>query len=126
VRPGFEVAKHQLNGKSALVVTVHAKKTGLSKKGLPRENRAAGVIIESTEIANYSRRSSFTPIFLSDWYQRAKAFAPKAAAALPKRTSRARKRDSEATGESSRKTDEKWAGTTVRSEPVKAGKSTVP
>jgi hypothetical protein len=49
-----------------------------------RENRDAGVVIESTEIADY-----FTPIFLSDWNQRAKPFAPKAAAGLKKRTSRA-------------------------------------
>jgi len=64
--------------------TVVVSSQNFSPAGV-RENRDAGVIIESTEIANY-----FTPIFLSDWNQRAKAFAPKAAAALPKRTSRAR------------------------------------
>src|ERR1700722_7223527 len=34
VRPGFEIAKHQLTGKSAIVVTVHTKKTGLAKNEL--------------------------------------------------------------------------------------------
>jgi PLD-like domain len=64
--------------------TVVVSSQNFSPAGV-RENRDAGVIIESTEIANY-----FTPIFLSDWNQKAKAFAPKAAAALTKRTARAR------------------------------------
>ncbi|MGD0697907.1 MAG: phospholipase D-like domain-containing protein [Terriglobia bacterium] len=50
-----------------------------------RENRDAGVIIESEEIAKY-----FGPIFISDWNQKAKPFAPKAAAQQPKRNARAK------------------------------------
>jgi phosphatidylserine/phosphatidylglycerophosphate/cardiolipin synthase-like enzyme len=45
------------------------------------ENRDAGVIIESEEIATY-----FEPIFLTDWQQRAKPFAPKSAIQLTKRS----------------------------------------
>jgi len=63
--------------------TVVVSSQNFSPAGI-RENRDAGVTIESTEIVNY-----FTPIFLSDWNQRAKPFAPKATAALKKRRSRA-------------------------------------
>jgi len=44
-----------------------------------RENRDAGVILECAEIAKY-----FEPIFLSDWNNKAKPFAPKSAAPAPK------------------------------------------
>ena len=50
-----------------------------------RDNRDAGLIIESEEIAQY-----FEPIFLSDWNQRAKPFSPKAAAQLAKSISPAK------------------------------------
>jgi len=49
-------------------------------------NRDAGVIIESQEIAKY-----FEPIFLSDWNNKAKPFAPKAAAQLAKGSAGAKK-----------------------------------
>lgn len=43
------------------------------------QNRDAGVIIESQQIAQY-----FEPIFLSDWNSKAKPFAPKSGAQEPK------------------------------------------
>jgi phosphatidylserine/phosphatidylglycerophosphate/cardiolipin synthase-like enzyme len=60
--------------------TVVVSSQNFSPAGV-RLNRDAGVIIESPDIANY-----FGPIFLSDWNQKAKPFAPKAAAQLSKRS----------------------------------------
>ena len=44
------------------------------------QNRDAGLIIDSQDLAKY-----FGPIFLSDWNQKAKPFAPKATAQQTKR-----------------------------------------
>jgi PLD-like domain len=57
--------------------TVVVSSQNFSPAGI-RENRDAGVIIESVDIANY-----FEQIFISDWSSRAKPFAPKSAAQQP-------------------------------------------
>jgi PLD-like domain len=59
--------------------TVVVSSQNFSPAGV-RLNRDAGLIIESADIAKY-----FGPIFLSDWNQKAKPFAPKASAQLSKR-----------------------------------------
>jgi phosphatidylserine/phosphatidylglycerophosphate/cardiolipin synthase-like enzyme len=51
-----------------------------------RQNRDAGVIIENEKIAQY-----FEQVFLSDLKNKAKKFAPKAAAGPSRRKARARK-----------------------------------
>lgn len=64
--------------------TVVVSSQNFSPAGI-RLNRDAGLIIQSDDIAKY-----FGPIFLSDWNQRAKPFAPAAAAQLTKRNARAK------------------------------------
>jgi phosphatidylserine/phosphatidylglycerophosphate/cardiolipin synthase-like enzyme len=63
--------------------TVVVSSQNFSPAGI-RLNRDAGLIIESEGIAKY-----FGPIFLSDWNQRGKRFAPAEAAQLAKRNTRA-------------------------------------
>jgi phosphatidylserine/phosphatidylglycerophosphate/cardiolipin synthase-like enzyme len=58
--------------------TVVVSSQNFSPAGV-QQNRDAGVIIESALIAQY-----FEPIFLSDWNNKAKPFAPKATAKKPK------------------------------------------
>jgi len=65
-------------------------------------NRDAGVIIESQEIAKY-----FEPIFLSDWNNKAKPFAPKAAAQLAKGSAGAKKASGKRPAKTSSKRKEK-------------------
>jgi len=64
--------------------TVVVSSQNFSPAGV-RLNRDAGLIIESADIARY-----FGPIFLSDWNQRAKPFAPTAAAQMAKQNTRAK------------------------------------
>ena len=60
VRPGFEIAKHQLTGKSAIVVTVHTKKTGLPKnESLP--NALGGIPVDVREATAYQRLCTHDP-----------------------------------------------------------------
>jgi PLD-like domain len=60
VRPGFEIAKHQLTGKSAIVVTVHTKKTGLPKnESLP--NAIGGIPVDVREATGYQRLCTHDP-----------------------------------------------------------------
>jgi phosphatidylserine/phosphatidylglycerophosphate/cardiolipin synthase-like enzyme len=54
VRPGYEIANHQLTGKSAIVATVHTKKTGLAKSELLPE-RIAGIPVDVREATAYQR-----------------------------------------------------------------------
>jgi hypothetical protein len=54
VRPGFEIAKHQLTGKSAIVVTVHTKQKSMPKSDrLP--NSIAGIPVDVREARPFQR-----------------------------------------------------------------------
>jgi phosphatidylserine/phosphatidylglycerophosphate/cardiolipin synthase-like enzyme len=54
VRPGFEIAKHQLTGKPAIVVTVHTKQKSLPKRDvLP--NSIAGIPVDVREARPFQR-----------------------------------------------------------------------
>jgi hypothetical protein len=65
--------------------TVVVSSQNFSPAGI-RDNRDAGVIIENADIAQY-----FEAIFLSDWKNKAKPFAPTAGDQRPKRGARAKK-----------------------------------
>jgi|HubBroStandDraft_6_1064221.scaffolds.fasta_scaffold01748_4 phosphatidylserine/phosphatidylglycerophosphate/cardiolipin synthase-like enzyme len=54
VRPGFEIAKHQLTGKSAIVATVHTKKKSLPKADL-LPNSIAGIPVDVREARPFQR-----------------------------------------------------------------------
>jgi len=56
VRPGFEIAKHQLTGKSAIVATLHTKKKQLPKSEvLP--NSIASIPVDVREATAHQRRA---------------------------------------------------------------------
>jgi phosphatidylserine/phosphatidylglycerophosphate/cardiolipin synthase-like enzyme len=54
VRPGFEIAKHQLTGKSAIVATVHTKKKSLPKADM-LPNTIAGIPVDVREATPFQR-----------------------------------------------------------------------
>ena len=54
VRPGFEIAKHQLTGKSAIVVTVHTKQKSLPKSDL-LPTSIAGIPVDVREARPFQR-----------------------------------------------------------------------
>src|SRR5438105_12744857 len=62
VRPGFEIAKHQLTGKSAIVATVDTKKKSLPKSDMlpdsmsdiPVEDRKSTRLNSSHEWSSYA------------------------------------------------------------------------
>jgi phosphatidylserine/phosphatidylglycerophosphate/cardiolipin synthase-like enzyme len=54
VRPGFEIAGHQLTGKPAIVATVHTKKKNLPKQAL-LPNSVAGIPVDVREARPFQR-----------------------------------------------------------------------
>ena len=54
VRPGFEIAKHQLTGKSAIVATVHTKKKSLPKRDLLPDS-ISGIPVDVREASPFQR-----------------------------------------------------------------------
>jgi hypothetical protein len=54
VRPGFEITKHQLTGKSAIVATVHTKLKNVPK-GDALPNSIAGVPVDVREASPFQR-----------------------------------------------------------------------
>jgi phospholipase D-like protein len=54
VRPGFEIAKHQLTGKSAIVAIVHTKKKNLPKSDM-LPNSIAGIPVDVREASPFQR-----------------------------------------------------------------------
>jgi PLD-like domain len=54
VRPGFEIAKHQLTGRSAIVATVHTKKKSLPK-GDMLPNSISGIPVDVREASPFQR-----------------------------------------------------------------------
>jgi phosphatidylserine/phosphatidylglycerophosphate/cardiolipin synthase-like enzyme len=54
VRPGFEIAKHQLTGKSAIVATVHTKKKSLPKADM-LPNSISGIPVDVREGSPFQR-----------------------------------------------------------------------
>lgn len=57
VRPGFEITKHQLTGKSAIVATVHTKLKNVPK-GDALPNSIAGVPVDVREASPFQRLSA--------------------------------------------------------------------
>jgi phosphatidylserine/phosphatidylglycerophosphate/cardiolipin synthase-like enzyme len=60
VRPGFEIANHQLTGKSAIVVTVHTKKPNLPKNEL-LPTAIGNIPVDVREATGYRRLCSHDP-----------------------------------------------------------------
>jgi hypothetical protein len=60
VRPGFEIAGHQLTGKQAIVATVHTKKKDLPKKDLLPDS-IQGVPVDVREATAHQRLRAFDP-----------------------------------------------------------------
>src|SRR5271156_4162861 len=54
VRPGFEITKHQLTGKSAIVATVHTKQKSLPKSDL-LPNSIAGIPVDVRQARPFQR-----------------------------------------------------------------------
>jgi phosphatidylserine/phosphatidylglycerophosphate/cardiolipin synthase-like enzyme len=60
VRPGFEITKHQLTGKSAIVATVHTKKKGLTKNDL-LPTTIGKIPVDVREATGYQRLCAHDP-----------------------------------------------------------------
>lgn len=60
VRPGFEIANHQLTGKSAIVATVHTKTSALPAKQL-LPNSIAGIPVDVREATPHQRLRAHDP-----------------------------------------------------------------
>jgi len=60
VRPGYEIAGHQLTGKRAIVATVHTKKVSLPKSDL-LPNSIDGIPVDVREATPYQRLRRYDP-----------------------------------------------------------------
>jgi hypothetical protein len=60
VRPGYEIAGHQLTGKRAIVATVHTKKVSLPKSDL-LPNSIDGIPVDVREASPYQRLRKYDP-----------------------------------------------------------------
>src|ERR1700758_2878247 len=60
VRPGFEIANHQLTGKPAIVATVHTKKVVLPKADLLPE-KIGSLPVDVREATAYQRLRAHDP-----------------------------------------------------------------
>jgi len=60
VRPGYEIAKHRLTGKSAIVATVHTKKAILPKKEM-LPNKIGSIPVDVREATGHQRLRAHDP-----------------------------------------------------------------